>query len=886
MTISEIDAIRTDGGLVHIRPLADTDRVGLLALNTRVSDRSLYRRFFYLSRHAADAYVERLLRSAGVDHQVLVGLIDGRLVGVASFERIDSDSAEFALLIEDAEQHAGIGTLLIEHLAGVARRVGVRRFVADVLTENSPMIKMIRQLGFATTTRSEGDTVVMGVDLEPTRQVLAAVDERDRVADAASLRPLLAPCSVAVIGAGDRPRSVGHEVLRNILAGGYTGLVEVVNPNHHSVLGVASVPTARDLHFAPDLAIVAVPAAAVLDVVRDCGRRGAHGILLLTAGFGETGEDGAQLQREVLAVARQYGMRLIGPNCLGLLNTDPAVSLNATFASLSMLPGALGLASQSGALGVAVLTAAQVCGLGVAEFVSVGNKADVSGNDLLLAWEQDANVSVIGLYLESFGNPRKFARIARRVSRTKPIIAIKAGRSAAGKRAGLSHTAAAAASDAVVDALFAHSGVLRVERMEQLLDLARLLSDQPAPAGPRVAIVGNSGGPAILATDAAEAAGLVVVELAEATAQLLRQEVQSAASCANPVDLGAGVQPAQVYAALHALLEADEVDAVLTVFTDTLAADPDELMSAILLAASTTAKTIAATHVGGTARSHPVSGTTRAVPVFTFPEAAANTLGLAYGYGKIRAASHTVPARPGAMDADAARALITDRGDCGWLGQQDSTDLLALYGITSAGQRVVIDLDSAIRAAGQLGYPVAVKIGGGVLHKTDVGGVRLGIADEAELRVAFAAVRAVSPDGQLTIQPMIASGTELIVGAVQDSQFGPLIMLGAGGVLTDLIADRQFRLAPLSIEDADGMIESLRCAPLLDGYRGRTAVSRPALRTLLLRVSALVDDLPELIELDLNPVVCQGDDLIVVDAKIRVGQTVLAADPVVRQLRC
>lgn len=884
MPVTEVDAVRADGGLVHIRALADCDRDALRAFNTRVSDESMYRRFFQVSRYAADAYVETLLRAATAEHQVLVALIGGDVVGVASYERIDPTSAEFALLIEDRDQRAGIGTLLIEHLIGTARRNGIRRFIADVLHENSPMIRMVRQLGYPTTVRSETDNVVMSIELEATPAAIAAIDDRDRSADAASLHPLLAPRSVAVIGAGERSRSVGHEVLRNILDGGYTGRVDVVNPNHSTVLGVASVPTARDLPVAPDLAIVCVPAAAVLDVVRDCGHRGAHGILLLTAGFGELGDNGEQLQRDVLAATHQYGMRLIGPNCLGLLNTDPAVSLNATFATLSMRPGVLGLVSQSGALGVAVLTAAATCGLGVAQFVSIGNKADISGNDLLLAWERDEAVSVVGLYLESLGNPRKFARIARRVSRTKPIIVIKAGRSAAGKRAGMSHTAAAASSDSAVDAMFTQAGVVRVDRMEQLLDVTRLLSDQAVPDGPRVAIIGNSGGPAILATDAAEAAGLVVAEFAEATTGLLRRAAPAAASFANPVDLGAAAQPAQISAALQVLLEAAELDAVLTVFTDTLATDPDEVMTAIVTAAATSAKTLLATHVGASARSHPIPGTSRSVPVFTFPEAAANALGLAYRYARIRDASHTAAVRPDGIDSVAARALITDRGARGWLDAQDAVDLLRHYGITVAAQRVVTDADAAVQAGAQLGYPLVAKASG-LVHKTDVGGVRLAIGDPAELRAAFAAVQAAAPDGQVILQPMLATGTELIIGAVQDAQFGPMIMLGAGGVLADLIADRQFRLAPLSVEDAQDMISALRCAPLLDGYRGRAPVSRPALHTLLLRLAVLVEDLPEVLELDLNPVVCRGEDLIVVDAKIRVGPTMPAPELAVRQLR-
>ena len=882
-----IDVVRADGGLVHIQPVGDGDRKALLALNDRISDASLYHRFLTMSRDTADVYLDRLLRPSDSERETLVALVGGTLIGGATFERLDPTSAEIALLIDDHDQNEGIGTILIEHLANIAHHRGIRRFVADVLADNTAMLTMIRDLGFAVTTTPDREIVRLSLDLSTTPQVLAAIDARDREADAASLRPLLAPASVAVIGAGVRPRSVGHEVLRNILDGGFTGTVHVVNPNHDAVLGIASVASPLDLPVAPDLAIVAVPAANVLDVVEACGARGARGVLLLTAGFGETGDAGRILQHQVLAAARLHGMRLIGPNCLGLVNTDPAVRLNATFAPLTIQPGNLGLVSQSGALGIAVLTAAQRCGLGVSQFVSVGNKADVSSNDLLLAWEADERTSVIGLYIESFGNPRKSARTARRVSRTTPIIAIKAGRSAAGKRAGQSHTAAAASSDTVVDALFVQSGVLRVDRMEQLLDVARLLAEQPVPAGPNVAIVGNSGGPEILAADAAEAAGLVVVELDEATSDLIGAAVPSAASRRNPVDLGAAVQPDEVGAAVRILLDAPEIDAVMTVFTETLSADPGEVMDAVVAATAGSGKPVAATQVGDQPRSVAVPGTNHAIPVFSFPEPAANALGFAYRYAQIRSAPLDQPARLEAMDVEGARALVTDRlaVEAGWLDPQDAASLLARYGIALCPQRVVADVDAAVQAAAELGYPLAVKLAGGVVHKTDVGGVRLGVGDEKDLREAFAAVQAAGSGSTVLIQPMVAAGTELIAGAVQDPQFGPVIMLGAGGVLADMIVDRQFRLAPLSVQDADQMIASLRTAPLLDGYRGRTPVSRPAIRTLLLRLAALVDDLAEIAELDLNPVICHGDQLIVVDAKIRIAPAHPAPDPLLRQLR-
>ena len=581
-----VDVVRSDGGLAHLRPAEDSDRASLLALFESCSGRSLYYRFFSLNRSAIFQSVDRLVGTSAANGRVLLATVGGTLTGVAEYDVVNPTTAEFAVMVDDHDQHQGIGTLLLEHLAAAARQNGIRWFVADVLAENVLMTRVIRTLGLSARWEDAGSVSHVTIDLEPNEGTVAIVDERERNADAASLRSVLYPRSVAVIGASVRARSVGHEVLRNLVAGGYTGTLTAVNPKHDDVLGVRCFPSVRELPTAPDLAVVAVPAQAVLDVVRACGERGTKAVLMLTAGFGETGAAGRDAQRELLAVVRAFGMRLVGPNCVGVINTDPDVRLNATFARLPMDPGGLALASQSGALGIAVLHAAHDCRIGISQFVSVGNKADVSGNDLLLAWEQDDRTSVIALYLESFRNARRFARIARRVSRTKPIIAIKAGRSAAGQRAGQSHTAAAAAADDVVDAMFEQAGVIRVDRMEEMLDAVRVLSGQPLPRGGRVAIIGNSGGPEILAADAAQAAGLEVVMLADATQAALQRAVPSAAAVANPVDLGAGAQPDEVGRAVAEVLAAEEVDQVLAVFTETLVADLDQVLAAVAAAAA------------------------------------------------------------------------------------------------------------------------------------------------------------------------------------------------------------------------------------------------------------------------------------------------------------
>jgi acyl-CoA synthetase (NDP forming)/GNAT superfamily N-acetyltransferase len=892
MTMLEIDcggadSVRSDGGLVRIRTIAETDLDSLRALHARASDRSVYLRFFTLSRDTADEYVEKLIEPGGGARHALVACIRGEIIGVAAFEAVNDTAAEFALLIADEWQHEGIGTLLLEHLASVARHNGIHRFVADVLAENAAMLRVLRDLGFETHLTLDDQTIRVVFDIMPADHLVAVVGERERSADAASLRPLLAPRSVVVVGASERPGSVGHQVLVNILGGGFTGTVLAVNPHRTSVLGVPCVASPADLAEAPDLAVVAVPAPAVPGVVRACGERGVRAVLLLTAGFGELGSSGRSLQNEVVAIAREYGMRLVGPNCVGVVNTDPEVRLDATFAELPTKPGVLGLVSQSGAFGIAFLAAAARRGMHVSQFVSVGNKADVSGNDLLMAWEHDPRTKVIGMYLESIGNARKFVRIARRVAASKPIVVIKAGRSTAGQRAGQSHTAAAASSDIAVDAMFAEAGALRVSTVQEMLDAAWVLAEQPLPAGPRVAIIGNSGGPGILAADAVSGAGLQVVELPPATQDLVRQAVPHAASTQNPIDLGAAAQPDEVGAAVRAVLAAADVDAVLTVFTEVAVVDAAATLAGVVAAAETSDKPLIATQVGGAERAVQMAAPGRSVPVFGFPEPAAAALGVAYRYAQLRTQQPASISRPDGIDQAPAREVVEAALASGaeWLGPDEVSRLLIHYGIPVCPQRVVSGADNAARAAAELGYPVALKVAGGVVHKTDVGGVRLGIRDEAELRAAVADITAIVAGAtEVLIQPMAAAGTELIVGAVQDAQFGPMVMLGAGGVLADLVDDKAFRLAPLAAAGADEMIAGLRLSRLLDGYRGRPVVSRQAVRDVLMRVAALVDDLREVAELDLNPLVCTGDELIVVDARIRVSPPPAAQDPLVRQL--
>ncbi len=882
-----VDAVCADGRLVHLRPVRPQDAQPLRDLHAHLDDRSFYYRFFGVSRTVVDAYIRRALRPAGPDHRALTAWIGDRLVGMAGFERVDHDTAEVAIVVADDHHAQGIGTLLLEHLAALARRDGVLRFVADVLAENALVLKLVRDSGFRVSSHASRGAEQLVIDLTVTERSAESALDRELAADRETLRPLLSPRSVAVVGVSARPDSVGHQVLRNIVEAGFTGRVDAVNPTRPSVLGMRCAASVLDLPAPPDLAVIAVPADQVAGVVHDCGRAGVRGALVLAAGFGELGPDGARRQADVLTDARAGGIRLIGPNCLGLVNTDPAVRLNATFVRLPMRPGRLALVSQSGALGVAVIEAADRLGLGVAQFVSVGNKADVDMDDLVLAWLADDRVDAIALYAESFGQPRRFARFARRVARTKPVIALKAGRSAAGRRAGVSHTAAAAAADDVVDALFHQAGVLRVDTTDQLLDVSRVLLEQPAPAGDRVLIVGNAGGPAILAADAAARAGLQVVELPEDVMAAIRQEVPSAASCRNPVDLGSGVAAERFGAAVRVAAGSAAADAVLVVFVETAVFEPDLMLTAIARAAAPAGRPLVITRVGADPGLVDVPGLRSRVPVFTFPEQAVGALALAARYGRIRReAAAAAPARPAGADRDRVSAVLARAALSagGWLATDDVADVLRGYGLTVPRQLAVADADCAVAAATDLGFPVAVKLAAGDLHKSEIGGVRIGLGDEAAVRQAFRDVSDAAPGRPVMVQEMVPPGVELIVGGLQDARFGPLVMVGMGGTLTQLLADRVFRLAPVTVDEAAEMVSGLRMGALLDGFRGAEPVDRAAVTDLVTRIAWLVEDFPRIAELDLNPVIGHGNRLTVVDARIRVAEPPVRPDPTARQL--
>ncbi len=905
------DVILTDGSTARIRPVSPADIPGIRALHGRLSKETVRLRYFGAHPHLSDDELARLVESEGPDHLALVAELAGQLVGVAQYDRIPgSDVAEVAFVVDDPYQGLGIGTLLLEYLASEGRRFGLRRFAADTLFENSRMVNVLRDAGFAQHSQLEDGVIRVVMDISPTGEALHALHERDRKAAARSMQRLLRPRSVAVIGASRSPGTVGHELVRNLVTGGFQGPVYPVNPTASHVASLPCFPSIDQIPGEVDLAIVAVPAHSVPDIVDQCGRKGVGGLVIVSSHFAEDGPEGAALEREVARLAHSYGMRVVGPNCFGVLNTDPAISMNATFAKDTPTVGNLGFASQSGGLGIAILAEANKRGIGLSSFVSMGNKADVSGNDLLSWWSEDSATSVGLLYLESFGNPRRFARLARELSRSKPVIAVKSGRSAVGRRAASSHTAALASSDDAVAALFHQTGVIRVDTIEELFDVAQVVGTQPLAQGSRVAVLSNVGGPAVLAVDACESNGLQVPEFSPELQSQVVGLCPRNGGASNPIDLGAEANAAMYEKVLELLLGSDEIDAVVVNFTPPLVnRRTDEVAAAIVAAVDRSAAATAAGAVAENARvAKPVVASLLGadecgqailrsarspVPSYTYPETAVRALAHALRYAAWRAEpSGTVPALPD-IDVNEARRRLPHQevGGVeaglvpGWVTGAAAMDVLAAFGIPVVRTVEAHSPEEAGKRADEIGGPVALKVLGPV-HKSEGGGVRLGLMGHDAVVAAYNTMShhfGEEMTGAL-LQPMVPTGgAETIVGGLQDPSFGPLVVFGLGGITVEVLGDHMTRLAPLTDTDAQEMVTGLKGSALLEGYRGQAPVDVDKLADVLHRVSRLVEDMPEVTELDCNPLIVSADGALVVDARLRIDPD--AAHPVLDDTR-
>jgi acetyl coenzyme A synthetase (ADP forming)-like protein len=857
-----LDVVLRDGSTMRFRPPGKEDGAALLAFFQGLSDHSLYLRFHGHPTVGGNA-VDPLLDPDWNERGALVGTLEDAIVAVANYVRLrDPRTAEVAFAVADEFQGRGIATRLLERLAEIATDAGIEEFIAEVMLNNTAMLRVFADAGYETTRETELGTAEVHLTLAQTETLRTRVDERDHVGVVSSLRPFFAPQTVAVIGASTRAGSIGGELFRNVLRAEFQGVCFPVNRAGGSVAGVRAYRSTAEIDAPVDLAVICLPGPAVLEAAREALAAGVRALCVISAGFAEVGAEGRARQEELLALARSHGARLLGPNCLGIAVAGP--QLNATFGPRALPPGNVGFSSQSGALGLAVLERAAERRIGLSAFVSVGNKADISSNDLLEFWEDDPGTDVVLLYLESFGNPRKFARVARRVARTKPIVAMKAGRTTAGARAASSHTAALAGSEAAVDALFHQAGVLRVDTLGELLDVTGLLAGQPLPRGRNVGVLTNAGGLGILCADACEAAGLTLPQLADATVEKLHAVLPVEASVANPVDMLGSAVGVTYERALPLLLEDPGVDAVIVLFVPPVVAGAEEVAEAVARAvehAGSGEKPVLVSIIsaGGT----PESLLSAPVAAFAFPESAARALGRAAARAEwLRRPQGRMPELD---DIDVKRAADIAHGAADrWLTPQETRDLLDAYGLPVVPERTAASVDEAVAAAAELGYPAVLKTATAGAHKTEVGGVALDLRDEAALREAAGRIGA-----PFVVQPLVRGGVELLVGAVQDPVFGPLVALGPGGTLAELIGAVGFRLAPLTDADAAELVGGEKVAKLLGGFRGAPAADIGAVTDLLLRVGRLADDLPTVAELDLNPVIAGPAGCTVVDARVR-----------------
>lgn len=865
----EADVVLADGATVRVRPIRPDDAERLVSFHSRQSSESIYFRYFSPRPRLSDKDVQRFTTVDYHHRMAFVAILADEVIGVARYDRDPSrDDAEVAFFTDDRHQGRGLATILLEYLAATAREQGIFQFSAQTLPQNRKMLGVFKQAGFQVSTRFDEGVIEVRLGIEPTPEAQLKIDERERRAEARSIERLLAPRSVAVVGAGRQRGGLGHEIVRNLVAGGFEGPVYPVNANASHVASISTHPTVLDIPGEVDLVIIAVPAPDVLEVVGRCVEKGVQGLVVISAGFAETGPEGADAQRQLVEMARRHGLRLIGPNCMGVINTAPRVALRATFAPVEPEPGGVAFLSQSGTLGTAILETMGELGLEVSTFVSLGNKADVSANDLLQYWEQDERTDAVLLYMESFGNLRKFSRIARRVGRVKPIITVTSGGSSLGAEGQLDLP-----PEATLDALLTQAGVIRVSTLDLLFDVTRLLLTQPVPGGRRVAVVSNSSGPARLAIDACRGAGLEVAVLSGPTQASIAGQVPMATHAANPLDLTFQSDPHHFQAALAAVLADDAVDSVITIYAPPLEARTEEVVEAIAAAADGSRKPVVATILGASPRRGGVAGDL-AVPVFAFPEEAARALGRVTRYGAWL--SEPEGGRPDLdrVDPDRAHDLVDGflaaTPDGAELDPPGSAEVVASFGIDIVDERIVDSAEAAGDAAEEIGFPVVLKATGITrLAKTESGGLAVDLHTRSEVQQSYDRMVGLLGGAMrpAIVQAMVPPGTDVAVRAVQSPGTGAVMSIGFGGVVLEQVGFDSLRFLPLTDHDAEQLINGSRVASLLPPG----TPERNQLTSLLMRVAALTEAVPEVAEVLLNPVIVSPDGVAVTDARVRVA---------------
>ncbi len=887
----ESEVVLTDGSAMILRPIKTDDAEAFLAFLSRLGADSQYVWLHHLPAQMTPEDAQRFCTVDYINNFTLVGEVlkqkDKKIVAIGRYYRLPrKNSAEVAIVIDDAYRRKGIGTRLVECLVNAAQDNGISIFEADVSAKNEDILALLKGYGYHVTRQLEGNALHVAFPIAPTRNVMRKEEERDRASTIASIRHLLCPKSVALIGASRYPGTIGYLMLHCMLQGGYTGTVYPVNPNVSSVMSVKTYPSILDVPDEVDMAVIAVPAKLVARVADECGQKGVHTLIVISDGFRESGPEGAAREQELRNIALGHGMRVAGPNCMGILNTAPQISLNSTFSPVFPPPGNVAFLSQSGAMGLTILEYANNLNLGVSTFVSVGNRVDISPNDLLEYWEEDKATKIILLYLESFGNPRKFAQIARRVSAKKPIVVVKGGSTAAGSKAAASHTGSMATSDISTDVLFKYAGVIRANTIEELFDIATVLSNQPLPKGRKLAILTNGGGPGIIAADASARNNLILPAFSPETITKLKSVIKRDILINNPLDTTAGATAEEFRDILQVLAEEPDIDSVMAIFIPPIVSNKAASEEAIRSVAPIFwkhQKPLVACFLGERGSTAKLGSNGHFVPCYPFPEEAVASLARAVEYAEnCKKPVGEIPKFPGLQRGKARRiidkAMKENSQRPFWLRADETYNLLGCYGIRLAPMAIAKTPDEAAAAAARMGFPVVVKlVSATITHKTDVGGVVIGLKSKNEVLKACDTIKAnlmkLGRQNEMQgvmVQRMVTGGIETIVGVTQDPSFGPLMMFGAGGIYAELMKDIAIRLPPLTDLDAGEMVKSIKMSKMLEGYRDTPVSDTNAVEDLLLRLSAMVEDVHQISELDFNPVkvMPKGEGCWVVDARI------------------
>lgn len=873
------DVLLIDGSTAHIRPIRPDDAELLVEFYSRVSDQSKYYRFFSPMPTLSNKDIERFTNVDHIARVAFVMVLADQMIAVGRFDLIKPGEAEVAFLVEDRHHGRGIAQVLLEHLAQAGRELGIERFVAEVLPDNRRMITTFKDAGYHVAGGFEDGVMSLAFDIDPTTTAIGVMENREHRAESASIEKFFNARSVAVVGASRRQDTIGQALVRNLITADFTGVVHAVNPNSDPVSGLPAYSSVTEIPGEVDVAIVAVPANAVQDVVLDCAAKGVHGMIVISSGFAETGDEGRRRQRKLVGLARSYGLRLIGPNCLGVINTDPEVSLNASLSGLMPPRGRAGFFCQSGALGSAILEKVDKRGLGLSTFVSAGNRADVSGNDLLQYWEEDDTTEVVLLYLESIGNPRKFSRISRRVSRRKPIVAVRSGRTTQGVPMGHSVRSIAAPQQAV-DAMFRQAGIMQVDTLEEMFDVAQLLAHQQLPNGRRVAVVGNSDALGLLATDAAASVGLVV---------------------SKSVALGANATAEDFEDALDAAIDDPDVDSVVAVYIPPLNVSGEEVANVLAAVGEQSDKPLVSTFLGSEGvpellRVPDVAGSTAgrgSVPSYPAVESAVRALAHVVEYAMWLRTPQSGSDERGEVDVLSAKKLINtilmQHPEGRDLDFHELHALLGAYGIDLWEPRAVRNADEAVAAAVELGWDVILKATAEHLrNRPDLAHVWRNIDDEEDMREGFASLSELITDPEsagFVVQKSAPPGVPVAIAAVEDPLFGPVVSFGISGPLTELVGDKAYRIPPLSEHDARAMTREIKSSPMLFGYRGSEVVDVDRVEQLIQLVARLKNDFPQLRSIDLSLVLAGAAASTVLSAHARVEPVAdLRSDWFVRRL--